>query len=336
MFSTAPQKGAVARQRSLGERARPKVQLRHFPLTGHSSRKSVTVDGIAVEAVEGGTPRGKAAGTLQVRVGNHDCCVGYRAAPRPGRYYYSCVIDGIVVPELNETVGDGGDGDSEAIPLPGDVVVDIASTARDSFGSAFLEFRVVTRRPSGGASTPSKPLLEHRENGNGTGIGDSGRDAARAGFGAAVGEGVGGGGGRGGGGGSYERRGRGVTHAVVWRRFSAFRALHSDVSSMLRGSHLLDSLPPLPGEPREVHQPIGEPDGAGVRAEAEAGAAGLYQAFARSTEGQSVRESYGISRAAPHNGYPPALGGVVTVGTPATRFGGGAPTSRRGVPVVRH
>ena len=53
--------------------------------------RSVTVDGIAVEAVEGGTPRGKAAGTLQVRVGNHDCCVGYRAAPRPGRYYYRFV-----------------------------------------------------------------------------------------------------------------------------------------------------------------------------------------------------------------------------------------------------
>lgn len=41
------------------------------------------------------------------------------------------MIDGIVVPELNETVGDGGDGDSDAIPLPGDVVVDSVSTARD-------------------------------------------------------------------------------------------------------------------------------------------------------------------------------------------------------------
>ena len=58
--------------------------------------RSVTVDGVAVEAIEGGSPRGKAAGTLQVRVGNHDCCVGYRAAPRPGRYYYRFV--GIVTP----------------------------------------------------------------------------------------------------------------------------------------------------------------------------------------------------------------------------------------------
>lgn len=54
------------------------------------------MDGVAVEAIEGGSPRGKAAGTLQIRVGNHDCCVGYRAAPRPGRYYYRFVC--MVIP----------------------------------------------------------------------------------------------------------------------------------------------------------------------------------------------------------------------------------------------
>lgn len=38
------------------------------------------------------------------------------------------------------------------------------------------------------------------------------------------------------------------SYAVVWRRFTAFRVLHFDVVNMLRGSHLLASLPPLPGE----------------------------------------------------------------------------------------
>lgn len=60
------------------------IQLRHFPLTGH---RSVTVDGVDVEASQGVPPQ-KGTGILLVRVGNHDCCVGFRAASRPGRYFY--------------------------------------------------------------------------------------------------------------------------------------------------------------------------------------------------------------------------------------------------------
>ncbi|CAN0323064.1 unnamed protein product, partial [Hapterophycus canaliculatus] len=57
-------------------------------------------------------------------------------------------------------------------------------------------------------------------------------------------------GGRGGreGGGGEEGDGDDAYYAIVWRRFSAFRALHSDIVAMLWGSHLLDSLPPLPAK----------------------------------------------------------------------------------------
>ncbi|CBN79878.1 hypothetical protein Esi_0538_0008 [Ectocarpus siliculosus] len=186
-----------------------KVQLRHFPLTGHSSR-SVTVDGIAVQGAESAPPPGggslKKTVTLKVRVGSHDCWVGYRASARPGRYFYSCIIDGVVMPELNDTVGDTGD--DEGVPLPGEVFIDSIEPAKDRFGTEFLEFRVVTLR------------------------GTRRRDSCGGGGGA--GKAVDGGG--------------GCYHAVVWRRFSAFRSLHSDVTAMLWGSHLLDSLPPLPAK----------------------------------------------------------------------------------------
>ncbi|CAN0229122.1 unnamed protein product [Pylaiella littoralis] len=214
-----------------------KVQLRHFPLTGH---RSVTVDGIIVQGVESE----EGVGTLQVRVGSHDCWVGYRAASRLSRsYYYSCIVDGVVMPELNETVGDSGDGDGEAIPLPGDVCIDGVGTAKDSAGAEFLEFRVVTRRG-----------LKRRRSSTGGGGGGSGRGH---GHGHDHGFGFGRGGTREDGeAGSSDRRnssGGGGAHeayhyAIVWRRFSAFRSLHSDVTSMLWGSHLLNSLPPLPAK----------------------------------------------------------------------------------------
>lgn len=35
------------------------------------------------------------------------------------------------MPELNETVGDGGDTDSDVIPRPGDVFVDGVGSAKD-------------------------------------------------------------------------------------------------------------------------------------------------------------------------------------------------------------
>lgn len=43
----------------------------------------------------------------------------------------SCMVDGVVVPELNETVGDGGESDSENIPRPSDVSVEGAGSAKD-------------------------------------------------------------------------------------------------------------------------------------------------------------------------------------------------------------
>lgn len=46
----------------------------------------------------------------------------------------SCIVDGVVMPELNETVGDGGDDDGETIPLPGEVYVDSVGTAKDKYG----------------------------------------------------------------------------------------------------------------------------------------------------------------------------------------------------------
>lgn len=49
-------------------------------------------------------------------------------------------------------------------------------------------------------------------------------------------------------GGNVGGAGDDYTYAVVWRRFTAFRVLHFDVVNMLRGSHLLASLPPLPGK----------------------------------------------------------------------------------------
>eukprot|EP00752_Nemacystus_decipiens_P009326 g8334.t1 len=206
-----------------------KVQLRHFPLTGH---RMITVDGIEVHGVEaegqydgGGSKAGGV--TVKVRAGTHDCWVGFRAANRLGRYYYSCIVDGVVMPELNDTVGDGGDDDGETIPLPGDVCVDSVGTAKDSVGAEFLEFRVVTRR--GG---------RRRQSGGGVG----GNGVARKDGGAADGMG------------SRRSSGSigsddgGAHYAVVWRRFSAFRALHNDVTSLLWGSHLLDCLPPLPAK----------------------------------------------------------------------------------------
>ena len=95
----------------------------------------------------------------------------------------------------------------------------------DSFGAAFLEFRVVTRR--GGAGR------ERRDSRTRTsirgGLGDKGSGV------------IGGVGPNGGAGDDH-------SYAVVWRRFTAFRSLHFDIVNMLRGSHLLDSLPPLPGK----------------------------------------------------------------------------------------
>ncbi|CAM9868831.1 unnamed protein product, partial [Hapterophycus canaliculatus] len=112
--------------------------------------RSVTVDGIVVQGVESvGQPEnggGKRSVTLRIQVGSHDCWVGYRASALPGRYYYSCIVDGMVMPELNDTVGDGEDPDGEAIPLPGEVSIDSVGSAKDSSGADFLEFRVVTRR----------------------------------------------------------------------------------------------------------------------------------------------------------------------------------------------
>lgn len=46
----------------------------------------------------------------------------------PGLGGRSCVVDGIVVPELNETIGDG---DDNAVPRPGEVFVDSVSSAKD-------------------------------------------------------------------------------------------------------------------------------------------------------------------------------------------------------------
>ncbi|CAN0433838.1 unnamed protein product, partial [Ectocarpus fasciculatus] len=87
---------------------------------------------------------------------------------------------------------------------------------RTRFGTEFLEFRVVTLR------------------------GTRRRDSS-------------GGGGGGGAGKAGDGSGGGCYHAVVWRRFSAFRSLHSDVTAMLWGSHLMDSLPPLPGKPKCIN-----------------------------------------------------------------------------------
>eukprot|EP00903_Cladosiphon_okamuranus_P011129 g10505.t1 len=189
-----------------------KVQLRHFPLTG---QRTITVDGIEVHGAEaeGQFDGGKGGGvTIKVRAGSHDCWVGFRAARRLGRYYYSCIVDGVVMPELNETVGDGGDDDGETIPLPGEVSIDSVGTAKDSVGAEFLEFRVVTRRGGrrrrSGSGAGGNESVARRE------VGDDG----------------------------------GAHYAVVWRRFSAFRSLHNDVTSLLWGSHLLDCLPPLPAK----------------------------------------------------------------------------------------
>lgn len=45
-------------------------------------------------------------------------------------------MDGVVVPELNETVGDGSDGDDDVPPRPSEVVVDSVGSARDRCGSS--------------------------------------------------------------------------------------------------------------------------------------------------------------------------------------------------------
>ena len=53
------------------------------------------MDGIEVPGVEaegqydGGGSKGGGV-TIKVRVGSHDCWVGFRAATRLGRYYYRC------------------------------------------------------------------------------------------------------------------------------------------------------------------------------------------------------------------------------------------------------
>lgn len=94
-----------------------------------------------------------------------------------------------------------------------------------SFGAEFLEFRVVTRfggrsaRRAGLRRGSEREIVRPRArgaDGGGDGIGRAMLDAND-------------------------------NCAVVWRRFSAFRQLHYDVMAVLRGSHLLDSLPPLPG-----------------------------------------------------------------------------------------
>lgn len=43
----------------------------------------------------------------------------------------SCVVDGVVIPELNETVGDGGESDTDNIPRASDVFIDGVSSAKD-------------------------------------------------------------------------------------------------------------------------------------------------------------------------------------------------------------
>lgn len=102
----------------------------------------------------------------------------------------------------------------------------------NSVGAEFLEFRVVTRR--GGRRRQSAAGgggngIARKEGGPGDGVGSSSRRSSGS---------VGSGGDDG-----Y------CHYAVVWRRFSAFRSLHNDVTSLLWGSHLIDCLPPLPGEP---------------------------------------------------------------------------------------
>lgn len=98
-----------------------------------------------------------------------------------------------------------------------------------SFGSEFLEFRVVTRR---GGKIRRASLSGVRGHNHSGGAGDvngsvGGNDGRRN-----IGSSAGG----------------GESFAVVWRRFTAFRQLHYDITAVLRGSHhMIESLPPLPG-----------------------------------------------------------------------------------------
>lgn len=109
------------------------------------------------------------------------------------------------------------------------------SVRLDRVGAEFLEFRVVTRRgerrrqSSGGGGGGSG--VTRKEGGAGDRVSGSSRRSSDS-----VGSGSGG-------------DDAGAHYAVVWRRFSAFRSLHNDVTSLLWGSHLLDCLPPLPGKP---------------------------------------------------------------------------------------
>lgn len=66
--------------------------------------RTITVDGIEVPGVEaegqydgGGGSQGGGV-TIKVRVGSHDCWVGFRAATRLGRYYYRYVCTYICAP----------------------------------------------------------------------------------------------------------------------------------------------------------------------------------------------------------------------------------------------
>lgn len=100
----------------------------------------------------------------------------------------------------------------------------------------FLEFRVVTRRggsSSGGGVGRQNPRAGGVNRGS-SGLGSKVDGTGRSDAGSIRGN-VGG-------------AGDDYSYAVVWRRFTAFRVLHFDVVNMLRGSHLLASLPPLPGE----------------------------------------------------------------------------------------
>lgn len=58
------------------------------------------------------------------------------------------MVDGVVVPELNETVGDGGDGDDDAVPRPVEVIVDRVSSAKDRLAARSLSRSLGRSLPS--------------------------------------------------------------------------------------------------------------------------------------------------------------------------------------------
>lgn len=52
------------------------------------------------------------------------------------RHHNSCIIDGVVMPEINDTVGDTGD--DEGVPLPGEVFIDSIEPAKDRYCCTFF------------------------------------------------------------------------------------------------------------------------------------------------------------------------------------------------------